>query len=46
MPTTGQEYIDRGQDYFEEPSRKRVLHNLSQNAMTMGMQNVTVLHPA
>ncbi len=34
----GQEYTDRGQDYFEERYRQRVLHNLAQKAKAMGMQ--------
>jgi transposase len=36
----GQEYTDRGQDYFEERYRQRVLHNLAQKAKAMGMQLV------
>lgn len=40
MLTHGQEYTDRGQDYFEERYRQRVLHNLSQKAKAMGMQFV------
>ncbi len=40
MLTHGQEYTDRGQDYFEERYRQRVLHNLAQKAKTMGMQLV------
>ncbi len=36
----GQEYTDRGQDYFEERYRQRVLHNLAQRAKAMGMQLV------
>jgi transposase len=28
MLTKGEEYTDRGQDYFEERYRQRVLHNL------------------
>jgi transposase len=38
MLTHGQEYTDRGQDYFEERYRQRVLHNLAQKAKAMGMQ--------
>ncbi|MDP2095073.1 MAG: hypothetical protein Q8K50_14465 [Hydrogenophaga sp.] len=34
----GQEYTDRGQDYFEERYRQRVLHNLAQKVKAMGMQ--------
>lgn len=40
MLTHGQEYTDRGQDYFEERYRQRVLHNLTQKAKAMGMQLV------
>ena len=38
MLTHGQEYTDRGQDYFEERYRQRVLHNLANKAKAMGMQ--------
>jgi transposase len=38
MLTNGQEYTDRGQEYFEERYRQRVLHNLTQKAKAMGMQ--------
>jgi transposase len=38
MLTPGQEYTDRGQEYFEERYRQRVLHNLAQKAKAMGMQ--------
>ena len=40
MLSHGQEYTDRGQDYFEERYRQRVLHNLAQKAKAMGMQLV------
>ena len=40
MLTNGEEYTDRGQDYFEERYRQRVLHNLTQKAKAMGMQLV------
>ena len=40
MLTHGQEYTDRGQDYFEERYRQRVLHNLAHKAKAMGMQLV------
>ncbi|MFN9725936.1 IS110 family transposase [Acidovorax sp.] len=36
----GQEYTDRGQDYFEERYRQRVLHNLAHKAKAMGLQLV------
>jgi transposase len=40
MLTHGQEYTDRGQDYFEERYRQRVLHNLAKKAKAMEMQLV------
>ncbi len=35
--TKGEEYTDRGQHYFEERYRQRVLHNLTQRAKATGM---------
>ncbi len=46
MLTHGQEYTDRGQDYFEERYRQRVLHNLAQKAKAIGMQLVPSGNPA
>ena len=46
MLTKGEEYIDNGQDYFEERYRERVLHNLAQKAKKMGMTLVPAEHPA
>jgi len=46
MLTKGEEYTDRGQDYFEERYRQRVLHNLTQRAKAMGMQLVPSETPA
>lgn len=40
MLTKGEEYTDRGQDYYEERYRQRVLHNLSQRASKLGMKLV------
>ena len=40
MLTKGEEYTDRGQDYYEERYRQRVLHNLSQRANKLGMRLV------
>lgn len=40
----GEEYTDRGQDYFEERYRQLVLHNLTQLAKAMGMQLVPSEH--
>ncbi|SDZ17595.1 hypothetical protein SAMN05421754_10835 [Nitrosomonas sp. Nm58] len=38
MLTSGEEYTDRGQDYYEERYRQRVLQNLAQCAEKMGMK--------
>lgn len=46
MLTQGQEYTDRGQDYFEERYRQRVLHNLAQKAKAVGMQLIPSDNPA
>lgn len=46
MLTKGEEYTDRGQDYFEERYRQRVLHNLAQKAKALGMQLVPSDSPA
>lgn len=46
MLTNGQEYNDRGQDYFEERYRQRVMHNLAQKAKAMGTQLVPCENPA
>ena len=40
MLSRSEEYTDRGQEYFEERYRQRVLHNLAQRAKSMGMQLV------
>jgi transposase len=45
MLSHGQEYTDRGQDYFEERYRQRVLHNLAQKAKAMGMQLIPSDNP-
>ncbi len=37
MLTKGQEYVDAGQEYFEERHRERVLRSLKQRAQQMGM---------
>ena len=42
MLTKGQEYTDRGQDYYEERYRERVLRALSQRAAKMGLQMVPI----
>ena len=38
MLTKGEEYVDRGQEYYEERYRERVLRQLAQRAKTLGMQ--------
>jgi transposase len=40
MLTKGEEYTDRGQDYYEERYRLRVLKQLSQRAEKLGMKLV------
>ena len=42
MLTRGTEYVDKGQEYYEERYRQRVVHNLNKKAATMGF----VLMPA
>jgi transposase len=37
MLTKGEEYVDQGQDYFEERYRQRVLLNLERRAQHLGM---------
>lgn len=46
MLTKGEEYIDQGQDYFEERYRQRVLHSLSVRAEKLGMKLVANEQPA
>lgn len=36
----GQEYADRGQDYFEQQHRERALHSLAQRAAELGMRMI------
>lgn len=38
MLTKGSEYVDRGQDYYEERYRQRVLHHLKRKAEAMGFR--------
>jgi transposase len=42
MLTKGTEYVDKGQEYYEERYRQRVVHNLNKKATAMGF----VLMPA
>jgi len=41
MLTKGEEYIDQGQEYYEERYRQRLLYNLAQRAEKMGMKLVS-----
>jgi len=45
MLTKGEEYTDRGQDYYEERYRQRVLRQLSQRAHKLGMKLVATEPP-
>jgi transposase len=38
MLTKGEDYVDQGQDYFEERYRQRVLHHLAKRAEKLGMK--------
>ena len=40
MLTKGEEYVDQGQEYYEERYRERVVHHLSQRAAKLGMKMV------
>ena len=42
MLTKVQEYTDQEQDYYEERYRERVLRQLNQRAIKMGMRLVAV----
>jgi transposase len=46
MLTKGEEYTDRGQDYYEERYRQRVLRNMAQRAEEMGMKLVVNENPS
>ena len=46
MLTKGEEYTDRGQAYYDERYRERVLRQLNRRAQNMGMQLVPVPHAA
>ena len=45
MLTKGQEYVDQGQDYYEERYRERVMRQLTQRAKKMGMKLVAAEQP-
>jgi transposase len=46
MLTKGQEYTDKGQDYYEERYRQRVMHHLAKRAEKLGMHLVPIAHTA
>ena len=46
MLTKGEEYVDQGQDYYEERYRQRVLRQLSMRAEKLGMKMVAIERPA
>ncbi|MBL0124126.1 MAG: IS110 family transposase [Betaproteobacteria bacterium] len=45
MLTKGEEYTDKGQAYYEERYRDRVLHHLAKRAEKMGMQLIAAEQP-
>ncbi len=46
MLTKGEEYVDQGQEYYEERYRARVLHQWEQRAQRLGMTLVAKSGPA
>ncbi len=46
MLTKGEEYTDKGQDYYEERYRQRVMHHLAKRAEKLGMHLVPIPQPA
>jgi hypothetical protein len=46
MLTKGTEYTDKGQDYYEERYRERVMHHLKKRAEKLGFQIVPIVQPA
>ncbi len=46
MLTKGTEYTDKGQDYYEERYRERVMHHLNKRAEKLGFQLVPIPQPA
>lgn len=46
MLTKGEEYVDRGQDYYEQLYRKRVVTNLQRRANELGFTLTPALQPA
>ena len=46
MLTRGEEYVDQGQQYYEERYRERVVRGLAKKAADLGMQLVPAAVPA
>jgi hypothetical protein len=46
MLTKGEDYVDRGEAYFEERHRERVLLSLNRKAAGLGFQLVSASRPA
>ena len=46
MITKGAEYIDRGQEYYEERHRQRVIHHLKKKAASFGLELISLPQPA
>ena len=46
MLTKGSAYVDRGQDYYEEQYRQRVLHHLTRRAQKLGFHLTPIQQPA
>ena len=44
--TKGEEYTDKGQEYYEERYRQRVMHHLAKRAEKLGMHLVPIPHLA
>lgn len=44
--TRGQQYVDHGQDYYEERYRERVVYHLKKKAQSMGFVLTPVATPA
>jgi transposase len=44
--TRGQEYVDKGQQYYEERYRERVVRHLHKRAAELGLQLLPCAHPA
>ena len=46
MLTKGTEYVDQGQDYYEQQYRQRVVANLQRRATALGYQLMPSAQPA